>query len=563
MQQSFSVYGGERSGQGYTGYLAEDNLYLVLECPEGTTNETGSAAFEVVVHHLKHSSVDNLSSFEHALLEAFAKASLPIGASLAAGIMRGEVLYLKTTGGGAIYLRRSGKQALLIGGDKTASGYCQPGDVFVFSTRQNEDDVAKVIGNEGDIPGRALVVRTLLPLAFPAKETSPALPWVNNLRQRFRENYQKLRERTEEANAKKKLLTLAVVFVLVSILVWSVGLASKRRKAEQAKRTLQETQEVIRTKLAQAEEVAFLNLPSAMVLLTESKEELTRVKESLGTDPAFSDELEQIEREIAEKENSIVKKEEKQYEEFFDLALEEKNAKGTTFARDVDDLAVLDKNLSAVYVVSLTQKSLVRVTGSDVKQAKRLAVMDDTLLLLVPGKGVIEIGEDTPSKVLIPQDPEWGTIADMAVYNKNIYLLDSGKKTVYKYLPVEEGYSDTQTYFAAGTSPDLTGSTSMAIDSSVYIGFPNSVDKFTSGLADTFNPDFPQTNVSITKVIAFPDLEQVYGWDKEKGSVYVFGKNGTYEREIQSSVLKQATDVTVYDDFIYLLSGAKIFRISL
>ena len=43
---------------------------------------------------------------------------------------------------------------------------------------------------------------------------------------------------------------------------------------------------------------------------------------------------------------------------------------------------------------------------------------------------------------IIEDDSEWGNIIDLNVYNGNIYLLDSEKDEVYKYLVAEKGYSE-------------------------------------------------------------------------------------------------------------------------
>ncbi|MBI3366204.1 hypothetical protein HY041_01075 [Candidatus Roizmanbacteria bacterium] len=102
----------------------------------------------------------------------------------------------------------------------------------------------------------------------------------------------------------------------------------------------------------------------------------------------------------------------------------------------------------------------------------------------------------------------------------------------------------------------------MAIDSSVYVGFSDHVFKFTAGVQDEFKTTFPESNIHLSKVFTTKDLEKVYAWDKEKGSLYVLAKNGTYEREVYSSVLKQTNDLVIFANNAYLLSGSKIYVIN-
>jgi exopolysaccharide biosynthesis predicted pyruvyltransferase EpsI len=66
-----------------------------------------------------------------------------------------------------------------------------------------------------------------------------------------------------------------------------------------------------------------------------------------------------------------------------------------------------------------------------------------------------------------------GRIGDLAIYNGNIYLLDKGKNKIYKYLAGEEEFSNKIDYLKSGESTVLKEATSLAIDSSIYIGFPN------------------------------------------------------------------------------------------
>jgi hypothetical protein len=89
----------------------------------------------------------------------------------------------------------------------------------------------------------------------------------------------------------------------------------------------------------------------------------------------------------------------------------------------------------------------------------------------------------------------------------------------------------------------------------------DSLDKFTAGAKDEFETKFPNQNINISKIITDKDIEKVYAWDKNGGTLYVLGKNGSYERQIISSVLKTSTDVTVFGNKSYAVSGSKIYEI--
>jgi hypothetical protein len=85
--------------------------------------------------------------------------------------------------------------------------------------------------------------------------------------------------------------------------------------------------------------------------------------------------------------------------------------------------------------------------------------------------------------------------------------------------------------------------------------------KFTSGLQDAFKTNLPDGNINVTKIFTNRDLEKVYGWDKKRGAVYIMGKNGDYQEQINSKILSTGSDFTVYKNYIFVLQGSKIYKI--
>jgi hypothetical protein len=103
----------------------------------------------------------------------------------------------------------------------------------------------------------------------------------------------------------------------------------------------------------------------------------------------------------------------------------------------------------------------------------------------------------------------------------------------------------------------------MAIDSAVYVDFPDKVLKFNGGLPTDFNTKYPDTNVSVEKTFTTDSLQKVYVWDKDNGLVYILGKTGEYEQQVSSSIMKTASDFAASESSIYFLSGSKIYKVSI
>jgi hypothetical protein len=149
----------------------------------------------------------------------------------------------------------------------------------------------------------------------------------------------------------------------------------------------------------------------------------------------------------------------------------------------------------------------------------------------------------------------------MGIFNGNIYLLDRGKDEIWKYMSVESGFGSKSPYFESGQSIDLSQVNSLTIDGSVYLAGDSIMVKYTSGLRDEFKINLPDGNVNMTRIFTGKDLAKVYSWDKGKGTVYIMGKNGDYQEQVNSKILSTGTDFVVYKDFIYVLQGSKIYKI--
>jgi len=353
-------------------------------------------------------------------------------------------------------------------------------------------------------------------------------------------------------------LTFVTVFVLGVILFWSVGLGYIRRSQKSNQKKINLTKDLVNQKLSQAEEVSFLNMSSALNLIADSKVEVKKL-DSLRTSN-LAGQIEELDTMILQFENKILKKEEKKYSEFFDLTVDDKNAKGDKFYLEGDNLLISDKERGILYTLSLEKKSLDKDQSAEIKKSSNIALFEEKKYFYVEGSGIYQIVEGKTKKI-IKNDKDWGNIIDLVVFNGNVYLLDQGKDEIWKYLTTESGFGTKNSYFQSGQSIDLSKIYSLSIDGSIYLAGDSVLFKYTSGLRDGFTVELPNGNVDMTKIFTSRDLEKLYGWDKKGGIVYVMGKNGDYQEQINSKILSTATDFVVYKDSIYVIQGSKIYKI--
>ncbi|MFN4212970.1 MAG: hypothetical protein ACK4FL_03365 [Microgenomates group bacterium] len=569
-KKNFAVYLGAEKEEGFTGFISEKNFFLIIQVEEGLEKEVGQEFLSLVKKDFALATFDNLADFEGFISKKITEKNLPAGFSIAAGFIRNNILYLKTIGQGEVYLYRAGKLVPIIKGDLSASGYLKPADLVVFTTasfmekmggekeflgffdKKNPseivDNITPILKGKDDQGIIALLVQFKKEeeVVFRLSVIDKILNWYRNT------------AAYSQQMRRKKTITFLAVVIIFFILVWSVGFGYQRRRQATMQKKIQLTKSLILQKLNEADETSFFSISKSKSLIDEAKNEVEKLKKEVGS----KKQIEELVKLIKEKENQILKKEEKKAEEFFDLAVDDKEARGDRLYLDNDLALILDQKRGTIYILSLAKKSLERKKFNEIKKAQLVASYQEQIIFYVPGEGLYKIDSEGKLKEVIKNDKDWGNIVDFWIYNGNLYLLDEQKAQIYKYLPTEEGYSSKTSYFKGG-SFGLKDANSLAIDSSVYVGFADHIFKFTAGSQDEFKTSFPDSSVNITKIFTSKDLEKVYAWDKRKGAIYVLGKNGTYERQINSETLKKAYDFIVFQNSAYILVEAKIYKISL
>ena len=572
-KQDVGFYLGHEKIDGFSGFVNENNLFLAVEIEAGITPDKGRELTAFIKEKISTIMIENLQQFDSFISSLIEEKNLPTGFFLSAGYLKGNIFYLKTIGQGRVYIRRKNKLALLIKNDETASGYIEENDIFIFTFN-------KFMGLLGEEPGLnkkfdhrpiSEIIDEIIPDLLLKNDQGAAalflqLKKIVEEEKPVNDFFEQPEKKVFAFNLKdfykrfgqQKTLTFMTVFVLFLILIWSVGLGYRRRTQETTQEKIKLTKDLISQKLDKAEEVAFLNMPSALSLITDSKDEVDKLTPLRSS--GFAGQVKELEKMITDTENKILKKEEKKYSEFFDLTIDDKNAKGDKLYLNKDELLVLDKNNGIFFNLSLDKKSLDKDQFSTIKRSSLIASYENKKYFFVEDVGVYQVVDGKANKV-IENDKNWGKIIDLAVFNGNIYLLDRDKDEIWKYLNAESGFGGKSSYFQSGQSIDLSQINSLTIDGSVYLAGDSVMVKYTSGLRDEFKINLPDSNVNITKIFTSKDLEKVYGWDKGKGTVYVMGKNGDYQEQVNSKILSQSSDFVVYKNSIYILQGSKVYKI--
>ncbi len=572
-KQDIGFYLGNENSDGFSGLVDENNLFLTIEIETGITPDIGRELTSYIREKINLSKIENLHQFDSFISNIIKEKNLPSGFSFSAGYLKGNIFYLKTINQGKIYIRRKNKLVLLIQGDKTASGYIMEGDIFIFTFSK----FMKLLGEESELNKKfdhrpiSNIIDEITPELLEKDDQGMVALFIklNKMEEEIKpvnDFFEVPKKINPLLNLKdfyfrfgqQKTLTFITVFVLGAILFWSVGLGYVRRSQESNQKKIDLTKELINQKLSQAEEVSFLNMSSALSLISDSRSEVEKLAPLRST--GFGEQVKELEQLVLNTENKILKKEEKKYTEFFDLTVDDKNAKGDIFYLNDENLLIGDKDRGILYTLSLEKKSLDKDQSSEIKRSSRIALFEEKKYFYVDGTGIFQI-IDGKTKKIIENDKEWGSINDLVVFNGNVYLLDKDKDEIWKYLVAESGFGSKNSYFQSGQSIDLSKVNSLSIDGSIYLAGDSVLFKYTSGLRDGFTVELPDGNVNMTKIFTSKDLEKLYGWDKTKGAIYVMDKNGDYQEQINSQILSTASDFVVYKNSIYVLQGSKIYKI--
>lgn len=570
-----AFYIGEQTDKGYSGLEVGENFFVAFKAEEGATPEEGREFLKFLKEALTGAAIAGLPDIENKVSAAVKEKNPPAGFSLALGYLKENILYLKTVGMGAVVIRRKNKVARLLSGDTSASGYFEPNDIFIFTTshfldvvggeeelkkifdhklpHQIVDDVAPTLKAQGD-KGVVAIFTLFGELRREGEiEESETILQPRTFIDKTRENLAGYYTRF----GKQRILTAATVLIIFLILLWSVVLGVQRRTSVEATEKINLARDFVTQKMSEAEDVAFLNMDSAAALITESRARVAEVKKAY---PEHR-EIAEIEKIIADAEAKIFKKEEAKESEFFDLAVDNEKARGDRLYLEGTDLLILDKTNGNLYSLSLDKKSISKNTAPDLKKATLISSYEGKRYFYIPNQGVYTFDDNGKVKRMVEADKEWKSIKDMAAFNANLYLLDTGGDEIYKYAGTDEGFGGKNSYFAEGQATDLSFVNSFSIDGSIYLGGGETIIKFTSGLRDGFGMNLPEGEMGFAKIFTSKDLESVYAWDKTHGAVYAMDKEGGFERQVNSQILTKAADLVAYNNEIYVLVNSKIYLV--
>lgn len=583
MDVRYGIYRATDTDTDSTSFISDAGVAVVLET-HSIEKETINEVTESLRESLKVSPPRSLEEFQNTITKELAVLQSDGALSAACGFVVGEVIYIVVVGGGAVFIKRSDEIQKIVEGSVTASGKVLPSDIFIFQTASAAKSisiellteafkstdlivVAEEIGKKThDKPGSACLLSSFVNEPLIAIEVAPTLN--EQLQKEESIPAQSLSSNTPVSESgehagtqtRSKKITILVVIVLLALLTWSVVFGVSRRENEQAKKSIAATTDIVNAKLDEAVNVAPLNIERATVLIEDAQNEVASLKKKVGK--KYEEEIVLLEQRVEKMSNKIVNKQDKKFEEFYDLSLIDKSATANHIYLDGEDLVLLNSAKGEIYIVSATKKSNDVIKKNEIKGAHLVGGYEGTTFFLNKDKGIYTVLDGAvkhPIQKEGLQNPK-----TMIVFNANIYVLDSGAGDIVKYVAGEDVYSKGASYFADSQAGILKGAQDLAIDSSIYVLVDGVVVKYTSGVRDTFKLSLPdKTSPKFTHIYTNQELDNVFLLDTNAGKMVIVSKSGEYSKQVESSIFKNASEFVVFGDKIIVLSQNKLYAVTL
>lgn len=511
----------------------------------------------------------NLESIKKAVSLTCEKIPSDVSPCLLVASVVNNILYLFVLGNGKAILKRKDKIGTILDSSSEklveASGFLEDNDVVILETKQFADIVSKeTLFSSLDHKTPSEIAEVLSPKIHEKEEGGAAsivlfykttkleeieeekneditnkedakIEVQEQKKQYFEIIAKQLRSiKSNFTHSKKVFLTVALILVVV--LFTSIIFSIKKQEDSKTKALFQEVFPSAQKKYDEGSALLGLNknlardnLEEAQKILNENK---SKFKPKSSEEKQILDLLKKVEENLttADKVNSVQIKEIGSDKSSL-LDFEAKNPSNKNLlAQDDKNIYFVDEN--GVYSIEKSSKNL------------------------PAGKA--------GKKTIIKNNNAWEEAGGIGAYIGNIYVLDKKGNQIFKFVSGGAGFEKSN-YLQNDQTADFSKVQSLAIDGSVWIiSLDGSVFKFTRGKRDDFKIsglDKPFTNP--TKIFTNTDTDNLYILDNGGSRIIVLNKDGVYQSQYQSGILKTAKDFEVLekDKKIYLLSGDKIYEI--
>ncbi len=253
---------------------------------------------------------------------------------------------------------------------------------------------------------------------------------------------------------------------------------------------------------------------------------------------------------------------------FFDMSLVKQGAAASAFSLEGKTLVVADQAGKTIYTLDVTTKNATILGGGDIVSGVRDVTSHGEKAYALTPEGVVELRmRDKKSTLVIKRDESWGDTPSFVSFGGNIYILDTQKNRIWKYVAVESGFSPIREYLNPDTFPDFATANSMTIDGTVWVATRvGRILRFIQGKEETFSSKGIEPALEADLLVYATDAtNNIYILDRTLSRVVVVDKDGTYLAQYRWPDEFKVTRFVVSEEQkkIFLLSSGKIYALEL
>ncbi len=349
-----------------------------------------------------------------------------------------------------------------------------------------------------------------------------------------------------ESNIQSRKTTLTVGIILLVLLIVSVTFGVRQKNNRDfEKQSLIKLDEAISNYESAITGVVDKN--SARELFISSKNITDELKKA-----GFKNEkLDELAKNISDKEAEIVGEVKVEVKEFLDLTLQTSGFNGSQMVSSGEDIFIFDSdNKNIINVGIKTKRAKIAANKEEIGDTKKIASYEGTLFL-DKLDGVYEIDENSL----------------FYVYAGNIYIIDKSNNQIFRQSGSGKTFGQKTEWLAPGVEVDFSKIKDVSIDGSIWLlSSSGKVSKFTLGNPQTVSlSGISEQFINPTAIYTNEKLKNVYILEKEKGRVVAIDKSGEFKLQYLNDEIKNATDIVVSEEEgkIILLTGPKLMYIEL
>lgn len=506
----------------------------------------------------------------------------------------GAVTYVVIGGEGAVYIKREGQYAKLLDRSGAISGSVQKGDIVILLSKAcrsilSEQELFSIFDHlSADILSEKLTLCLqgkeamygCAALLFEVKEIQENEVPQTQLPSLFSKISQFLRSgRTYQIVSIKRHVRgirhikqtpgVWITILLIGIFLISITMGIRRELISKRDTKLQAVVQEAERTYEEGQALLELNAVKGRERLMEAKALLAPVADIVTDKTKEERYAADLYGRITATLTAAMHIYTQEPQVFYDVGLLKLGGLVTTIGLSADTLIIGDSSQKAVYALSISSKTgKIIGGGAGFENISAVDVQGDMVYAFTPdGVHQIAMESNNTKLVIIKKSSEWGTVTTMTMFGGNVYLLDTTKSRIWKYVATENGFSELKEYLNPDTLPDLSRATSMAIDGSVWIGTTDgNIQRFTQGKENTFvykgvDPPFGQNLTVYTS----DETKNLYILDAQNKRVVVLDKDGIYLAQYTWTGDIAPTQLVVAEKQgkILLLAAGKLYSIDL